>query len=218
MSVPAQVAQATLTATPTDTTTSTDALLQAQKPAAVAPVETPKTETKTETSKAPEVAKTEIQYSLKLPEGSLVDAKHAEEIVAFAKAQGFSNEQAQGILNRENGAVAAHVEAQKQTLKSKSAEWVDQVMQDTEIGGTDFLKNAELAKRVTLRFGDEALVKGLNETGLGNHPSLVKMFVRIGKLMSEDQLILAPSTAPSAGSKKSVAERLYDHPTSQTKE
>lgn len=211
MSVPAQVAQDTIDAT-TDQATSTAAATVQQKPvdAAVKP------ETKTEeTSKTPE-AKAEIKFSVKMPEGSLLDAKRADEIVAYAKAQGLSNEQAQSILERESNAVNGYVESQKQTLKSKSAEWVNELMADKDIGGKEFLSNTELAKRVIHRFGDQTLIDGLNETGLGNHPSLVRAFVKIGKLMSEDQLVIAPN--PISGGPKSFAERLYNHPTSQTKE
>jgi hypothetical protein len=37
-------------------------------------------------------------------------------------------------------------------------------------------------------FGGEPLVKLLNESGLGNHPLLVKAFVAIGKARAEDRI------------------------------
>jgi len=45
----------------------------------------------------------------------------------------------------------------------------------------------ESAKRIINKFGSKALKKALDETGLGNSPSMLSMLVRIGaKLESND--------------------------------
>ncbi len=67
--------------------------------------------------------------------------------------------------------------------------------------------NVELAKRVVDRFGTDPLKKSLSESGLGNHPELVRLLVRIGKSMSEDQLVIA-GHKPSE-TKKSAADILF---------
>lgn len=146
------------------------------------------------------------KYDLKLPDGSLLEASHIERISSFAKEKGLSNEMAQSLLEREHGAVSSYAEAQKQNYNKTVDSWAKLVEADSEIGGEGYKKNVELASRVIKRFGSESLVKALNETGYGNHPELVRAFTRIGKAMTEDQLVM-PGTQPPA--KPSMEDRFY---------
>jgi len=142
-----------------------------------------------------ESAKEEVKavpekYELKLPEGSLVDNSRLEEIAAFAKAQGFSNETAQAVLDRESGALNAYHESQQAMLKELTeVKWVEQVKADKEIGGEKFRENVELAHRALAHFGSEDFKNELNRTGFGNHPELVRVFARVGKLIANDQAV-----------------------------
>lgn len=54
------------------------------------------------------------------------------------------------------------------------------------------------------KFGSPELKQYLNETGLGNHPELVRIFANIGKAMSEDGLVTGNS-----GGVKSAADVLF---------
>lgn len=163
----------------------------------------PKTEGKTERI-VPE------KYDLKLPDGAVVDAATLEKVSAYAKENKLTNEEAQAILNRDNANIASFVEAQKEQLANTSKEWLETMKVDQEIGGETFVKNVELAKRVIDRFGTDDFKKALNETGFGNYPELVRVLVRIGKAMTDDQLVLAGS---QAGGKKSAVDVLYGKPT-----
>jgi len=151
------------------------------------------------------------KYDLKLPENSPLDKSVVDRIAAEAKKHGLSQEHAQSLLERENYAVSSHMNAQQEHLKAQANAWVEEVKSDTDIGGDNFQANTELAKRVVSRFGTEAFAKTLNETGLGNHPELVRTFVKIGKAMSEDQLVLPGSQ--NAPVKKSIEDTLYDNTT-----
>lgn len=171
-------------------------------------------EAKTEATPEPKVeepkeAKTVVpeKYELKLPEGSLLDASAIEKAAAMAKASGLSNEQAQKLLEHESNSIASFIEGQKQQLKQTSESWARELSVDKEFGGADFEKNAELAKRVVHKFASDGFRKTLNETGLGNHPDLVRTFVRIGKAMSEDKLVLPGS--PPANVQKRHEDVLY---------
>lgn len=148
------------------------------------------------------------KYDLKLPEGSLMKPARLEKIAAFAKAKGLSQEDAQAYLEQENQAVKDHVEGEKAQVEESIVKWVKDGEADKEIGGEAFKMNVELAKRVVDRFGTDLLKTDLNSTGLGNHPELVRLLVRIGKSMSEDQLILPGGQKPSAP-KRSAADTLY---------
>jgi hypothetical protein len=54
--------------------------------------------------------------------------------------------------------------------------------------------------------GGPDFVKVLNATGLGNHPAIVKTFVRFGKLLSEDKFVAGDRGARTP---RSQEDRLY---------
>ena len=70
--------------------------------------------------------------------------------------------------------------AKTAALESLKKEW----------GGEEGWKtNLTLADRALTRFGSPEFRKHLDDTGLGNHPEMVKIFVAIGKAMAEDTFI-----------------------------
>lgn len=152
------------------------------------------------------------KYELKKPDGSLLGDKAVETISSYAKEKGLSNEQAQSLLERESSAVKSFFEEQQTKHNQQVDAWVGEVKADKEIGGEGYKQNVELASRVIKRFGSESLVKQLNETGFGNHPELVRVFARIGKSMTSDQLVVGGGTpAP----KREMADRFYGSTTSK---
>ena len=69
---------------------------------------------------------------------------------------------------------------------------------------THLVRN-QVDERVDLDlFGTPELKTYLNDTGLGNHPDLVKAFVKIGKAMSEDGMVDGSNQG-----QRSAAEVLY---------
>jgi hypothetical protein len=158
--------------------------------------------------KEPEVSKPlEIKpLELKLPEGSHLTAETVAQVAARAKELNLTPEQAQAELNRESDLVKTFVDGEKARLAKEVNTWVDESKKDPEIGGEKFAASAETAKRVVNRFGTEAFKKALNDSGLGNHPELVRVFTRIGRAMTEDQLVLSTGNAVVP---RSAAEVLY---------
>jgi len=153
------------------------------------------------------------KYDLTLPEGSLLDADAVERIASRSKELKLTAEEAQAELQLENDSVKTYVDGEKAKMAKQAVAWIDELKADKEIGGEDFEKNSELSKRVVKRFAPE-LSETLNTTGLGNHPHVVRMLVRIGKSMSEDQLVL-----PNAQAKeKKSHEVLFYGDTTKPKE
>jgi hypothetical protein len=149
--------------------------------------EKPKEEPPKEADTVPE------KYELKLPENSLLKAQALEDIAATAKEHKLTQKQAEALVQREDKALHAYHQAQLDDLKVKSQVWIQDVKADKELGGEAFVKNAELASRVVKRFGTESFQKMISDSGAGNHPELVRIFARIGKAMSEDQLVIPGS-------------------------
>lgn len=191
--------------------------------AEVPKVTAPKAETKT--SEAKPEAKTETttteptadqkpaipeKYEFKLPEGSQLKPETLEKIASIAKERGFTNEQAQALVDPKLQSVLTDIvsaKLQEDTKQLANTEWVKEAKDDKEIGGEAFGRSVETAKRVVERFGTDSFKKALNDTGLGNHPELLRVFARIGKAMEPHELI-KPGTQPSAV-KKSPEEVLF---------
>lgn len=92
-------------------------------------------------------------------------------------------------------------------LDAESAQWVETLKEDPEIGRENFNASLEIARRGVKEFASKELIDFLNVSRLGNHPEFVKLFYRIGKKLQDDQLITAKTQV--AESKKSLAEILY---------
>lgn len=148
----------------------------------------------------------EIKYELKLPDGSILDPAYVDSVVKYAKDKGLTNEKAQDILNQNNEFAAAYEKKQQTDYEARMNAWAEEVKADKEIGGADFEKNSELAKRVIEKFASDDLKSALDTSKLGNYPGLVRMMVKIGKAMGDDAFIV-PGAAPAA--KPTMAELLY---------
>lgn len=163
--------------------------------------------TSTTTEAAPSAeSQSPEDYSLAAPEGSLMSSEDVEKISSIAKEKGLSAEQAKAWVDHDNALLETFVQRQSDELKARSETWVEEVRKDKEIGGERFTETIEAAKRLIDRYATPDFKTVLDNTGLGNHPELMRLFARIGKQMTEDKLVL-----PGAGSagKKTPAEILY---------
>ena len=76
-----------------------------------------------------------------------------------------------------------------------------------EMLGPQYHEQMELAVRAADKFGGEPLRQLLEETGLGNHPVIVKTFCQIGRATAEDCSLGGKESSLSAD--KTFAEALY---------
>ena len=183
------------------------------KPAepAIAPVvpepkkEEPKTEPTpptTETKPAP------VDYeTLKLPEGSLLSNQDLAAVKQEAKENNLSLDEAQGILEVKNDAVRDFSQRQQETWRNLRKEWKQSWINDPEYGGDKASESTELAKRAWDKLADNELKTLADQTGWGDHPAVLRMLARAGRLFSEDQLIRG--NVGSTGQKKNAEEILY---------
>ena len=78
---------------------------------------------------------------------------------------------------------------QAEAWQKQTEGWAETVKADKEIGGDKLTANLSAAQRALEQFGDTELKEYLDSTGLGNHPALVKAFIKVGKAMSEDKVV-----------------------------
>jgi hypothetical protein len=162
-----------------------------------------------EAAKAHEAKKAPEKYELKAKEGSALAADRLKAIEAEAKEKGLSNEEAQALLDREENAVAGHVEREQAAYKERQAQWKETVSTDKEMGGDNQARFVESAHRVIARFASPELKEILNNTELGNHPELVRLLGRVGQAIGEDRLVVPSAQAGAV--KKSPEEKFYDN-------
>lgn len=159
---------------------------------------------------APEAAAPEVPTygAFKLPDGATVDGEQLEQATALFKEAGLPQEQAQKFidlaLSREQAAATRGVQA----FVDLQTKWVSEIKADPEIGGTRFEASMAQASRAIDRLGVPGLREALNLTGAGNNPAIVKAFVRLGQMVSEDRFMPGRNAAPAAS--RSPAETIYD--------
>ena len=147
------------------------------------------------------------KYNLEIPTDSTLDESHVKGIIEFAKTNKLTNSEAQGILEREHDLKATMIEEQRDELESATEAWTEQTKNDAEIGGDHFDESIALASRVVEKFGTPAFKKALNESGLGNHPELIRIMHRVGKHLKDDSLVFSRSEGGGKG--RSLEEVFY---------
>jgi hypothetical protein len=150
------------------------------------------------------------KYELKLVDGSLLKPEAIERTATTARALGLSQESAQKALDFANGEVKAYSDSLIAQHTTNVAKWKETVKADKEIFGandTEFKKNVELAHRAARHFGGDDLMKELTATGYGDHPVLVRTFLKIAKAIGEDTFESGRQGGGAA--EVTAAQRLY---------
>jgi len=126
----------------------------------------------------------------KAPEGVVLDGEVVSEFQAVAKELNLSQENAQKVIDRLAPKIAQKTSAQINDAVAKArTEWGETSKTDKEFGGDKLTENLGVAKKALDAFGTPELRNLLNETGLGNHPEVVRFFYRAGKAINEDRLV-----------------------------
>ncbi|GAL43039.1 peptidase [Citrobacter werkmanii] len=130
------------------------------------------------------------KYEFKPAEGQELDTSALEQFEPIARELNLSNEQAQKMVDLYGTKILPMVQQQQTEAWQKTTEqWAADVKADKEIGGDKLTENLSAAQRALDQFGDPELKEYLDSTGLGNHPALVKAFIKVGKAMSEDKVV-----------------------------
>lgn len=150
------------------------------------------------------------KYELKAPGENTFDPDVLGELETVARELDLSQHAAQTIADRVGGKIAERLVAQQlENFNRVREEWKASATSDKEFGGDEEALKASLAisKKAMDAFGSDELRTFLNESGLGDHPEMIRAFVKIGKAISEDTFVGSKGAPNNA--QKSIAERLY---------
>lgn len=121
-----------------------------------------------------------------VPDGMEINTELLEQATPLFKELGLSQIQSQKLVDMYAAQQQAEAQASSESYSQTVKDWVDEAKSDTEIGGDKFDENVGIAKRGIDKFGTPKLVEVLEQTGLGSHPEFIRLFTRVGKLISED--------------------------------
>lgn len=149
-----------------------------------------------------------------------LDPALVEAATPLLKEAGLTNAQANKILPLVPDIQKALVKQQGDEFARVRAEWAEQAQKDPEIGGAKLDESKRLAAKALDHFTGPMVIKNadgtetpnefrkiMDESGLGNHPVMLKAFARIGAAMSEDNAFVRNTTETTA--KKSREEANY---------
>lgn len=143
-------------------------------------------------------------YEFTPPEGHVLDEGVIGKFSDVARELNLSQDKAQKVLDVMAPAIA---ERQQAALQAMTSEWAESARADKEFGGEKLSENLAVAKTALDKFATPEFTKLLNDTGLGNHPEVLRVFYRAGKAISADAVVTGKS-APSPADRLSA---LYDN-------
>lgn len=144
-------------------------------------------------------------YSFTAPEGATLDGSVTDAFAGVAKELNLTQEAAQKVVDKMAPLMA---QRQGEQVANLQAEWRQQATADKEFGGQKLEENLVVARKAMHAFASPELKQLLAQTGLGNHPEVIRMFVKAGKSISEDGFVQGGTAVAKP---KSAAEILYDN-------
>jgi hypothetical protein len=160
----------------------------------------------------PADVKAPAQYEFKTPDGAGFDPEVVTAFSEVARELDLTQEAAQKVLDRMSPKI---VERQMAQIEAVRTQWTEASKGDKEFGGDKLSENLAVAKKALDSFGTSELRALLNESGLGNHPEIIRFMFRAGRSLSEDRYVgSSTSNNPSRETPRdfnSVAAALYSN-------
>jgi Spy/CpxP family protein refolding chaperone len=170
-------------------------------------VTTPQTEASPpSTSDRPPVPET---YEFKAPEGVTLDAAVVEKASPIFKELGLSQEQAQKLVDLYSEQSAKTNADLTKAVEDMRAGWREAVTKDPEIGAKLDQVKVELGRakdRLPPAIRTE-FDKAMNDTGMGDHPAIVKGLYELSKLVNEGTHVTGGAPSPLGQNAKGQASR-----------
>lgn len=140
------------------------------------------------------------KYEFVSPEGVAFDEAVLKHYSEVAKELNLPQEAAQKVIDRL--APVMH-QRQAEQIAATRTEWENASKADKEFGGQNLDANLSVARKALDTFGSPELRALLNESGLGNHPEIIRAFYKAGQAISEDRFVGGQTTTGRSGGPKS---------------
>ena len=154
------------------------------------------------------------KYEFKFEEGLEVDAPLVEKFTPLAKELKLNNAGAQKLVDFYTEVRKEFGEKMQKDWDTLTEGWANSAKTDAEIGGDKWTGSLKDAKLALDKLGTPKLMEDLETTKMGNHPEVIRLLTKVGRLLADDKL---HHGGPNGGAKPSTADLLYNHPSSQPK-
>jgi len=141
-----------------------------------------------------------------LPEGMELDAKLLAEATPLLKDLGATQEQAQKLIDFQTKTLTDFADAQTKAWTDQLGEWKTARENDAEYGKGKYDASLAAARSAMRTIGGTELVTALEETGMGNHPEMIRVFYRLSKVIGEDTLNFGEGSVEGG---KTLADKLF---------
>ncbi len=181
-----------------------------------------KPDTRTDEEKAAEAARAtffgvpEGDYKIDgLPEGTVIDDRAMAAVTPLAKEMGLSNEGFSKLANVYAsevlpGVVEKYNDDLQREVAAQHAAWgqetVELIKTDPVFKGSQLKDVQQVAAKTLDHFGGDKFRSFLDETGLGNHPDMVRFAYLAGTAISEDTTF---ERGDAVSSPKSRVDKYY---------
>lgn len=147
----------------------------------------------------------EGDYAFEAPEGVELDANMVKDFGEVAKELNLSQEAAQKVVAKMTPSINKSLQAR---LEAASKTWAEASRSDAEFGGDKFKENLKDINRAYGEWATPELQKLLAESGLNNHPEMLRLFYKISKATGEGRFVRGGS---SRGTPEDDGRKFYGY-------
>jgi len=158
------------------------------------------------------------EYVFTPPDGIEIDEEQIEAFGEYAHGLGLSQDQFQKLIDFE---IERSQKAQSQMADAyteRVSSWAEATKADKELGGEALSEHLGLAKRAMDAFASPELAKLIDTPsaenpdglGLGNHPEVIRLFYRVGKAISESDLVTGDSKVEGPASLQKMYPTMFN--------
>jgi hypothetical protein len=159
---------------------------EAENAAAKAEHDKTKPAEKSDAEKALDTVPEDGKYTLAMPEGVQVDQELLDALGPKFKAKNLTTREAQELADEFIKIETARGTKRLEDWGKTISGWVDTAKKDPEIGGDKWDASTKAAQKAMTALGTPELKQYLNASGGGNHPELIRIFAKVGAMISED--------------------------------
>ena len=131
------------------------------------------------------------------------EPEQTENFRQFAHELGLNNQQAETIYQAYQQDIAERDQVSQQQFEQFEVDNLNALQQEW---GDQFNHNLEMARRAFMNFATPEAVQIVEETGMGNHPELLKVFARIGEVLAEDSVLPGTNNSVLGGMNAASAQ------------
>ena len=108
--------------------------------------------------------------------------------------------------NRQARIVAASMKVSQEAHAAQVAQWEKDAKSDPVIGGAKYDENIATALKGVAAVADPEFRALMDQTGLGNHPAVIRAFLKVGQQIADTPVVKG---IPTNGAAKSLSSALY---------